>query len=61
MPNTSTSRTFRPAQSLSEEEIARIEFERDWERGLSIEDFRKEAKVLIREIYRQKYPNAPRE
>lgn len=51
MPNTSTSRTFRPAQSLSEEEIARIEFERDWERGLSVEDFRQLMKVEIRKRY----------
>lgn len=53
MQNTSTSKTFRPAQSLSEEEMNRIEFERDWENALSIEDFRQ----LMKEEIRKRYAN----
>lgn len=42
-----------PVQSLSEEERKRIEFERDWESGLTPEEFRK----LMKEEIRKRYAN----
>lgn len=51
MQNTATCKNKYPAQALSEEERDRIEFERDWENGLTPEEFRKMMKEEIRKRY----------
>lgn len=51
MQNTATCKNKYPAQALSEEERDRIEFERDWENGLTPEEFRVYAKEQLRKYY----------
>lgn len=51
MQNTTTYQNEHPVQALSREERLRLEFERDWENGLTPEEFRKYAKEKLREHY----------
>ncbi|MBC8600875.1 hypothetical protein H8784_03975 [Parabacteroides acidifaciens] len=51
MQNTTTYQNEHPVQALSREERLKLEFERDWENGLTPEEFRKYAKEKLREHY----------
>lgn len=53
MQNIPTYQNVHPVQSLSEEERKRIEFDRDWENGLTPEEFRK----LMKEEIKKRYAN----
>ncbi|MCD7849118.1 MAG: hypothetical protein LUH63_04900 [Parabacteroides sp.] len=56
MQNTTTYQNEHPVQALSREERLRLEFERDWENGLTVEEFRKLMKEEIRKRYAKYKP-----
>ncbi|WP_158582130.1 hypothetical protein [Parabacteroides sp. AF48-14] len=56
MQNTTTYQNEHPVQTLSREERLKLEFERDWENGLTVEEFRKLMKEEIRKRYAKYKP-----